>query len=523
LDEIHILDGTPRGDQLRLVLERIDRRDGASEDCPVQRIAASATVSDPHGLAGRYLREAEVIEVGGRREIRARAFDGSAPEELAGHLEELASAGFRKVLIFCNSRKQVEQVASGLRGRTPFGDKVFPHHGSLARALRERTERQVLDAPAAVCVATMTMELGIDIGTVDYVLLAAVPASVSSLLQRMGRGSRRGDQVRVGYACATEGERILYRVLFSRGAAGDLCAAPYAFRPGVLVQQALVISGSRGWVTAEELSAVLPAALREKLPGAAVEEILEAMEEAELIERQGGGRYVLSEGQDRRYQRGVLHSNLESEPQMTVIDRITGDAIGVVGGELEERDLRIGGSARRLAHRDRERLLTDAGRGGDAARFATRGFAGVSLALARRVAEELGAAESRILERRSPEGTILLHGLGTAGAFLLEHCLGMTGRSGKITKVTPYTLRISKEIAELPRPAEADVAAVVSGREKELARSSALGPYHRHLPPKLRTAALRAASGLDLAAEWLQSAGLERHDDEPAPRAWEAV
>ena len=196
VDEVHVLDGTPRGDQLRVLLHRLE---GAAAN-PPQRLAASATVSSPEALAARYLRDAEVVTATGRRQIRARSFEGRHPTEVARHVDLLADAGYRKVLLFCNARNAVERYAAGLRGRTRFGDAVFAHHGSLAKAERERTERRFLEAPAAVAVATLTLELGIDIGTVDYVLLLGAWRARSS-------GSGGGAAAAARRRWATRGRR----------------------------------------------------------------------------------------------------------------------------------------------------------------------------------------------------------------------------------------------------------------------------------------------------------------------------
>ena len=90
--------------------------------------------------------------------------------------------------------------------------------------------------------------------------------------------------------------------------------------------------------------------------------------------------------------------------------------------------------------------------------------------------------------------------------------------------VSGTSLRVrGSEIVELPRPDEATVRAIAIGRGKELARSAALGPFHRYLPAKLQETTLRAASGLDFAADWLLSAELVRSGGEPAPRSWELL
>ncbi|WP_367104114.1 DEAD/DEAH box helicase [uncultured Psychrobacter sp.] len=99
-------------------------------------------------------------------------------------------------LIFANSRKRTELIATMLSEKCEHNlvpNEFFPHHGSLAKELREGLEQRLQkdDLPTtAVC--TMTLELGIDIGKVDSVVQVTAPHSVSSLRQRLGRSGRRG-------------------------------------------------------------------------------------------------------------------------------------------------------------------------------------------------------------------------------------------------------------------------------------------------------------------------------------------
>lgn len=99
-------------------------------------------------------------------------------------------------LVFANSRKRTELIATMLSERCEHNvvpNEFFPHHGSLAKELREGLEQRLQkdDLPTtAVC--TMTLELGIDIGKVDSVVQVTAPHSVSSLRQRLGRSGRRG-------------------------------------------------------------------------------------------------------------------------------------------------------------------------------------------------------------------------------------------------------------------------------------------------------------------------------------------
>ena len=103
----------------------------------------------------------------------------------------------RKSLVFSNSREETEYVTATLRQIAEYRgdpDIFLIHHGNLSAALREDAEMKMRsDDVHAVTCATVTMELGIDIGRLARVVQLGAPPSVSSFLQRLGRSGRRGD------------------------------------------------------------------------------------------------------------------------------------------------------------------------------------------------------------------------------------------------------------------------------------------------------------------------------------------
>lgn len=492
MDEIHVLDATPRGDQLRVLLHRLDRAAGRR----VQRVAVSATIEDPEGMAKRYLHAPRVVEKHGGRRIKGKRFDGGDPVSMARHIDALASHGFRKILVFCNRRADVERYATRLRGHTRFADLVLPHHGSLSRNERERTEKRFLDAGAAVAFSTMTLEMGIDIGTVDYVLLASPPPDVPSLLQRIGRGSRRGNEVRCGYVADDVGEVFQYRVLFESGARGELLGTPYALRPGVIVQQALVAAGSHGWVDGRRLQRVVPSELWSDIEPTTAEEILESMADAELLDRQPGDRYVLSEPLETRYDAGSLHSNISADIAVQIVDRSTGDVVGTVSPDQAKR-FQLGGQGRTPVLQQPDRILSDPTRSGAAPKFTSMGSPSASLAYGRRVVERLGVAPGEIGLLRDGLDQILLHGLGTIGGLLLSRALEHAHGHDAVIASTPFSCRLSRPVDALPKIGEPEIEEFVTSHARKLARVCSMGPHHAHLPHDLQLRAVRRAGDLD--------------------------
>lgn len=249
LDEIHLFDGTPRGDHLRCLLARIEQirafhaatTGGAP---PLQRVALSATVADPAGIAARVLGEVNAVEIlhgEGRRDTAAELALMTGWDALIAHLVARADGpdGSRKTLIFCNARNEVEQTATELRQRLPFHAYVGVHYSNLDPEERRRVETDFVQATTAFCVCTSTLELGIDIGSVDDIALLGAPPSVASFLQRMGRGGRRTHATRVLCLYRSQMEALRFAALIGLAEGTIEPAEPlaYRFRLSVLVQQ----------------------------------------------------------------------------------------------------------------------------------------------------------------------------------------------------------------------------------------------------------------------------------------------
>ena len=130
----------------------------------------------------------------GERELEARVLVGPGDEVVRARQAMEAAAAFgdvRKILVFVNSRRQVDAGTEHFRHERLPGVPIYGHHGNLSKAEREDTEERFKSDPRAVCVSTMTLEVGIDIGDVDLVVCMDPPFNLSSFLQRIGRGCRR--------------------------------------------------------------------------------------------------------------------------------------------------------------------------------------------------------------------------------------------------------------------------------------------------------------------------------------------
>jgi ATP-dependent helicase Lhr and Lhr-like helicase len=201
LDEIHSMAGNKRGSHLSLSVERLC----ALVASPIVRIGLSATLRpiekaalfltgssgmDPDAMPG-----CTIIDTGHRREMDLRIempdmeLGPIAVQELweatVTRIADLACAQ-RTTLVFVNTRRLVERIAYQLAQKIGE-EKIVAHHGSLSRKTRMQAEERLKNGDVQVCVATASLELGIDIGAVDLVCQIGSPRSIGVLLQRVGR------------------------------------------------------------------------------------------------------------------------------------------------------------------------------------------------------------------------------------------------------------------------------------------------------------------------------------------------
>ena len=196
VDEIHALLGDKRGSHLALSVERLQQLVGK----PLRRIGLSAT-QRPVSLVANYLvgnrpdSDCVVVDSGHRRKIDVTLEVPGSPlsalmsnevwEELYERLVQLILS-HETTLVFVNTRRLSERLALALTERLGDG-MVSSHHGSMSKDHRHSAEQKLKSGQLKVLVATASMELGIDVGSVDLVVQFASPRSIARFLQRVGR------------------------------------------------------------------------------------------------------------------------------------------------------------------------------------------------------------------------------------------------------------------------------------------------------------------------------------------------
>ena len=197
VDEIHSLARDKRGSHLSLTLEFLEELAGR----PLQRIGLSAT-QKPIDRIAEFLsggRPTTVIDTGHSRKMDIRVDVPPSElgavatheiwEEIYDHLARLIDA-HRTTLVFVNTRRLAERLSQQLTERLG-PDNVAAHHGSLAREIRLDAEQKLKQGRLRVVVATASLELGIDIGSVDLVCQIGSTRSIALVLQRVGRSGHQ--------------------------------------------------------------------------------------------------------------------------------------------------------------------------------------------------------------------------------------------------------------------------------------------------------------------------------------------
>ncbi len=264
VDEIHAVADDKRGAHLTLSLERLE---ALTHRAPV-RIGLSATQKPieevAHFLTGNGRPDPVIVNVGHKRkldlaiEVPASQLGPIATnemwDEIYNRIVELVEQ-HRSTLVFVNTRRLSERISHHLAEKLG-PDNVAAHHGSLSRKLRLSAEKKLKDGEVKVLVATASLELGIDIGTVDLVVQISSPRAIAVALQRVGRsGHWRGAVPKGRFFVTTRDELQECAALVRAIRHGDLDRIMIPDAPlDILAQQIVAICGATR-------SAAVPAAV----------------------------------------------------------------------------------------------------------------------------------------------------------------------------------------------------------------------------------------------------------------------
>lgn len=294
IDEIHSFIGTDRGTQLKSILSRLQRVNSNSFSI----VGLSATIGD-YNEAKRFTGDelkTKVLLDRTAKEINAlfRFFKNENEELPLELLKDLyIETKDNKVLIFPNSRGRAEEVAVKLKkisDRVKGHPNYFSHHSSVDREVREYVEYFAKNNKRHnFCIScTSTLELGIDIGSVDEVVQIDATHSIASLIQRVGRSGRKDGESSNLFLYATTQWTLLQSIacwlLYKEGfiEPPEKNEKPY----DILVHQALSITkGHSGILLIELIKQLKENSAFNLIEQSEIEEILQHLIEIDFLEK----------------------------------------------------------------------------------------------------------------------------------------------------------------------------------------------------------------------------------------------
>lgn len=352
VDEVHELIESRRGIQLSVGLQRL--REVASKQ--FQMIGLSATVGDPK-LAAQVIfgmREVTVSDVTSDRSMayrielplpdtahRIKAREMFISPEAVARLEKLATLieAHKSVLVFVNSRALAEMLSSRLR---MMKLDVGVHHGSLPREERERVEDDFKKGRTKAIICTSTLELGIDIGSVDLVVQYMSPRQVTSLVQRVGRSGHRLGGKAQGVILAVTPEDVLESEAIA-SLANERKLEPITVHAGsldVLAHQSVGFALDRGsYAPAQFLELLRRTYAYSGLGREDLHSLLAYMSSKRKLNY--SGEEVTPSAGSRKYYFENL-SMIPDEKRYLVIDLTTDQAVGILGEEFVSMDAQVG-------------------------------------------------------------------------------------------------------------------------------------------------------------------------------------
>ena len=316
VDEIHAVADDKRGSHLALSLTRLDHLVRAAGGARPQRIGLSATVN-PLADVAAFLRgkpagasdlpEIDVVDEGHRRtldlavEVPRDELGAVASNEMWAELyDRMASLveAHRTTLVFVNTRRLAERVAHHLEERLG-SDKVLAHHGSLSRKLRLTAEQRLKGGQLKAIVATASLELGIDIGSIDLVCQVGSPRAIGTALQRIGRAGHRVDRpgepvVPKGRLFATTRDELVECAAIVRAIrAGELDRLEIPPWPlDVLAQQIVAMAACESWREDDLFDLVRTTAPYAELPREEFDDLIAMLADGITHRRGRSGAYL---------------------------------------------------------------------------------------------------------------------------------------------------------------------------------------------------------------------------------------
>ncbi len=187
IDEVHELLSSERGSQLSLSLERLQ----LNSNLDITRVGLSATIGNIEDAAKFVVgtkRKCRIIHDNSVRkyEVEIKYLEGTISDVADSIIQYVTRLNLKSpILLFTNTRGEAEFLASIMKEKSVIDIEL--HHGSLSRSVREESETSLREGKPGIVVCTSSLELGLDIGSIELVIHYGSPRQVSKLIQRIGR------------------------------------------------------------------------------------------------------------------------------------------------------------------------------------------------------------------------------------------------------------------------------------------------------------------------------------------------
>jgi ATP-dependent Lhr-like helicase len=337
IDEVHELANSKRGAQLAIALERIAELAG-----DFQRICLSATVGNPEEVAKFFAghKKMPVVNTISTKAIEIEVLSPKRTEkdvvatkqisvdpEVISHVRTIKAVvkEGKSSLIFVNTRRAAEMLAS-LINKFESG-LIGVHHGSLSKEMRIEAEEKLKKGAIKGLICTSSMELGIDIGSIDLVVQYASPREVTRLVQRVGRASHFFQKISTGKVIALTPDDVAESlVIAKRAREGKI--EDIKLKEGsldVLANQICGVLLGFGLISLDKLHSLIKRAYPfRNISFDAMMRVIDQLEEEELV-RRAGERIRMSKSTRSYYYENL--SMIPDERKYEVYDIVSGKLI----------------------------------------------------------------------------------------------------------------------------------------------------------------------------------------------------
>ncbi len=412
LDEVHEIADSKRGVQLTLALERLKQLCG-----DFQLIMLSATVGDPEKVASFFSggKLVKVIKAETTKQMEIKVINPKTTPEDKKIAEKIFSSSetasrlrvimeliknSQSTLTFTNTREFAEILASRIKTL----DKKFPveiHHSSLSKDVRIKAEKEFKEEKLKSLIATSSLQLGIDVGSVDQVLQYMSPRQITQLVQRVGRSGHELSKVSKGIIISTDEDDIFESSVIARKAlASELEEIRFNESPlDVLAHQIIGMTFDFGTVELEKAYEIVKHAYPYRNLTYA-----EFLEVCKQLERLG---LAFMDGYIRKRQRGFDYyfSQLSTIPdtrQYKVFNTLDNSFVGVLDEEFvalhgeSNTTFIIKGNAWKIVSVEDDRILVEPTEDIEAA---IPGWEGELIPVTFEIAQEVGRLRNLIKEQ----------------------------------------------------------------------------------------------------------------------------